>query len=141
MAFPGGDRREDDHIIGEINLTPLVDIMLVLLIIFMVTSSVSLESGLDIDLPKTGGKTASKEGHGVIISLNAKGQIFVQGKQVSLEALEEEVRKALQDEATEMVILEGDRQSTLEKAIQVMDLAKRAGAKKFAIAAQETQGN
>lgn len=137
MAFGGKGHQEDDGVIGEINLTPLVDIMLVLLIIFMVTSSVSLESGLDIDLPKTRGKTSLHEAQAVIISLDEKSQIFVQGLSVSWEDLEEQVRKALVQEATETVILEGDRQSTLERAIGVMEVAKRAGAKKFAIAAKE----
>ena len=52
---------DQDKIMAEINMTPLIDIMLVLLIIFMVTSSIALESGLDIDLPQTKSKTARKE--------------------------------------------------------------------------------
>ena len=134
MAFRGQSDQED--IISEINLTPLIDIMLVLLIIFMVTSSVSLESGLDIDLPETTTETTEKGGNAVIISLNATNGIFVQGKPVAKEALEEAVGQALKAEGTEMVILEGDRQSTLEKAIHIIDTAKRAGARKFSIAAQ-----
>lgn len=123
--------------ISEINLTPLIDIMLVLLIIFMVTSSVSLESGLDIDIPQTASQTTQKEGGAVIISISATAQVFVQGKEVAQENLKQRVAEALGAEGTDLVILEGDRQSTLEKAIQVMDIAKQAGAKKFAIAAEE----
>ena len=134
MAFNHGSDR--DEVMSEINLTPLIDIMLVLLIIFMVTSSVSLESGLDIDLPGTASETSQKEGNAVIVSLNAKGDIFVQGKLAPFPELEQQITHALKEESTGLVILEGDRQSTLEKTIEIMDIAKRAGAQKFAIAAQ-----
>ena len=126
---------DQDDVINEINLTPLIDIMLVLLIIFMVTSSVSLESGLDIDLPQTASQTISKEGSAVIISVNASGDIFVQGQKTPFQNLKRTVEEALKTEATGFVILEGHRHSTLEKAIQIMDIAKKAGAQKFAIAA------
>lgn len=127
---------DQDSVISDINLTPLIDIMLVLLIIFMVTSSVSLESGLDIDLPQTASQTASKEGNAVIISINSAGIVFVQGQQAPFETLQKKIAEALKTEGTGLVILEGDRQSTLEKAIQIMDIAKQAGAQKFAIAAK-----
>lgn len=138
MAFSQKNNSEDE-IVSEINLTPLIDIMLVLLIIFMVTSSVSLESGLDIDLPKTTSQTSSKEGNSVIISMDAAEKVYIQGNEISyssLEDLEVEISKALSAENTRTVIFEGSAQSTLEKAIRVMDIAKKAGAEKFAIAAQ-----
>ena len=129
---------DQDDVISEINLTPLIDIMLVLLIIFMVTSSVSLESGLDIDLPQTASQTTPKEGNVVIISINASGAIFVQGQQTPFETLKQTIEEALKTERTGFVILEGHRHSTLERAIQIMDIAKKAGAQKFAIAAKGT---
>lgn len=137
MAF--NQSQNDDEIVSEINLTPLIDIMLVLLIIFMVTSSVSLESGLDIDLPKTSSETSSGDPNAVIISMNSSGGIFVQGNEVAdLSNLETEIRLALEQEGTKLVILEGDKASTLESAIDIMDTAKKAGAEKFAIAAEGT---
>ncbi len=139
MAF--SNNSGDEEIVSDINLTPLIDIMLVLLIIFMVTSSVSLESGLDIDLPKTTSETSSKEGNTVIISVNDKDQIFIQGNEVKYdndEELQAEIQRALESENTRTVIFEGSKTSTLEKAITVMDIAKRAGADKFAIAAESS---
>lgn len=134
MAF-NQNQNQDDEIVSEINLTPLIDIMLVLLIIFMVTSSVSLESGLDIDLPKTSSQTSTKEGNAVIISVDSQGVVFVQGKESNPDNLQKMITDALASENTKLVVFEGDRQSTLEKAISVMDIAKKAGADKFAIAA------
>ncbi|MBF0205670.1 MAG: biopolymer transporter ExbD [Oligoflexia bacterium] len=123
-----------DEILAEINMTPLIDIMLVLLIVFMVTSSISLESGLDIELPKTGGQVASKENNLVIISLDAKANLSVQGKKVARESLQQEIATALNREKTKEVIFEGDTAATLGRMIEIMDIAKAAGAEKFAVA-------
>lgn len=128
---------DEDGIISEINMTPFIDIMLVLLIIFMVTSTVSLESGLDIDLPTTKGKVVAKDEDAVIVSLNKEGKISVQGKPVSDENLSIELRETIKLSSSKLVIFEGDKKSSLGKTIEIMDIAKEAGAKNFAIAAEE----
>lgn len=134
------DNDDNDQIMADINMTPLIDIMLVLLIIFMVTSSVSLESGLDIDIPKTVSNTKKQEGRSVLVSLNKVGQISVQGNVVPWNSLQEEIAGALEREQTGLVVFEGDKSSQLGSAVEVMDVAKAAGAEKFAIAA-ESVGN
>ena len=130
-------KNDDEQIMAEINMTPLIDIMLVLLIIFMVTSSIALESGLDIDLPETTSATVAKEGTAVLISLTASGEISVQGKKTTEENLQEEIRQALTEAHSTQVVFEGDKASFLGKAIEIMDIAKAAGAEKFAIAAEQ----
>lgn len=134
MAINLGD--DNEEIMAEINMTPLIDIMLVLLILFMVTSSVSLESGLDVELPQVAGNTESKGGSAVIISLNDEGQLSVQGKRTEFANLQDAIKDAMVAEKTGLVILEGDRKSKLGNAVQIMDIAKAAGATKFAIAAE-----
>lgn len=129
-------KNDDEQIVAEINMTPLIDIMLVLLIIFMVTSSVSLDSGLDIDLPKTSSKTETKEGQAVIVSLDVSGIISVQGKKVEGAELQAAISGYLQSEKTQTVIFEGDQKANLGRVIEIMDIAKKAGAEKFAIAAE-----
>lgn len=131
---------EKDDIVAEINMTPLIDIMLVLLIIFMVTSSVSLESGLDIDLPKTSSQTTPQKSDALIISLAKDGQISIGGKIFSGSDLKLEISQALKATNADFVVFEGDRTAQIGKAIEIMDIAKEAGAKKFAIAA-ENKGN
>lgn len=133
MAFKQQNNNQDE-IISDINMTPLIDIMLVLLIIFMVTSSISLESGLSIDLPKTASKSEGKVSDAVIVSINHLGELFVQGKKVLWDDLQTQISSALKEAQSSQVILEGDKQSTLGRAIEIMDLAKKAGAIKFAIA-------
>lgn len=135
MAFKLGDG-DHEEIMAEINMTPLIDIMLVLLIIFMVTSSISLESGLDVDLPDSVSKGQSKEGSAVVVSLLSDGRIAVQGTVIEKENLGTRISEALATEKTELVVLEGDQASRLGMAVEIMDIAKAAGAVKFAIATE-----
>jgi len=135
MAMNMGDD-DEEKIIADINMTPLIDIMLVLLILFMVTSSMSLESGLDVDLPQVAGGTESKEGSAVIISLDERGDLSVQGHPSGMNRLKEDIEAAIKHERTGLVILEGDKAAKLGRAVVIMDIAKSAGAIKFAIAAE-----
>jgi len=131
----GGD--DDDAIVAEINMTPMIDIMLVLLIIFMVSSTAALESGMDIELPKTTLTNEKKEAEILVISLSKDGQIAVHGKKVKTEDVKRSIASTLKELKTDSVILEGDTSANLGKAIEIMDMAKVAGAKNFSIAAEE----
>ena len=131
-----GDEAEAE-IMAEINITPLTDIFLVLLIIFMVTSSVLTSNGVDVNLPQASAQTSQAQPEGIVVSLMPRGKMAVNG--LAIEAgdfgtLEESVRKAFTMTKSRLVILEGDRESFLGSAIEVMDSARKAGADKFAIA-------
>jgi biopolymer transport protein ExbD len=129
---------DQEEVTPEINMTPLIDIMLVLLIIFMVTSSVSNESGISVDLPSTSdqSKIAKNDNEGVIVTLDKVGNIYIQGHKV-----EKNIKELLQTEIakskSKTVIFEGDKKATLGEAIRIIDIAKQVGAKQFAIATQE----
>jgi len=127
---------DDENIVAEINMTPLIDIMLVLLIIFMVTSTAALESGMDIELPKTQ-VTNEKPKETLIVSLDREGKVSIQGKVVPEADLPAKIATTLKELNTESVILEGDTKAFLGKAVELMDIAKNAGAKNFSIAAEE----
>jgi biopolymer transport protein ExbD len=132
------DNSSDDSIIADINVTPFIDIMLVLLIVFMVTSSVTFQSGLDVDIPKISSKSeGKKDSTAVLISLDNKGGIFVDGYAVSLPELQEKIKAALLKAKTDMIIFQGDKASSLQNTLDIIDVAKKAGAQKFAIAAKE----
>lgn len=128
---------DEENIVSEINMTPLIDIMLVLLIIFMVTSTAALESGLDIELPKTQITNEKKQDEILIITLDKDGNVAIAGKAVKEEDVGAKIASSLKELKTESVILEGDTKAFLGKAVQLMDLAKSAGAKNFSIAAEE----
>jgi biopolymer transport protein ExbD len=128
---------EEESIVAEINMTPLIDIMLVLLIIFMVTSTAALESGMDIELPKTQMTNEKKQDEIMRITLSRDGKIAIQGKQVEEKDLRDKINTTLKELKTESVILEGDTRAFLGKAVELMDMATAAGAKSFSIAAEE----
>lgn len=128
----------DEDIVAEINMTPLIDIMLVLLIIFMVSSTAALESGLDIQLPTTSAVSEKKEPELLVITLSKDGKYAVQGKKVNEQDLPAAIKRELATLKTETVILEGDSAAFLGKAVEVMDMARLAGAKNFSIAAEES---
>lgn len=128
---------DSDDIMAEINVTPLIDIMLVLLIIFMVTSSLGLDSGLDIELPETTSKTQKKEEKTLLISLDRNGALSINGKNIQKEGLENYLQSILKENPNQFIVLQGDTSSSLGKTVEIMDIARKAGAKKFAIAAQE----
>jgi biopolymer transport protein ExbD len=130
------NHNEGDEIVADINMTPLIDIMLVLLIIFMVSSSAAIESGLDVNLPEVNA-VSDKTDAILVISLNKEGTIAVQGEVVTQpELLREKIAAKLAELKTTSVILEGDGESQLNETMAVMDTAKMAGAKTFSIAAK-----
>jgi len=130
---------DEDTIVAEINMTPMIDIMLVLLIIFMVSSTAALESGMDIELPKTSQTADKKEAEILVISLAKDGKVAVHGKQVTEQELSRKIASSLTELKTDSVILEGDTAANLGRAVEIMDIAKSAGAKNFSIAADESK--
>ncbi len=137
MSVKDNNGDDDDSIVAEINMTPMIDIMLVLLIIFMVSSTAALESGMDIELPKTTLTNEKKEAEILVISLSKDGQVAVHGKKVSNADIKRSIASTLAELKTDSVMLEGDTSANLGKAIEIMDMAKVAGAKNFSIAAEE----
>lgn len=125
----------EDEIVSDINMTPLIDVMLVLLIIFMVSSSAAIESGLNVDLPEASTVNEAPPSS-LVISLSKSGEIAVAGDVVTMADLKAKIIKGLAEKKTTTVVLEGDGQSSLNSAFDVMNVAKEAGAKEFALAAK-----
>lgn len=140
MAFSGpGNSMQDadddsESIFSEINITPLTDVFLVLLIIFMVTSTVITQKGVKVNLPKAGAASAGKQSKGITVSINATGKLFIDHKEIPYDALETELKAQLANTTEHSVILAGDKTVPLGDAMKVMDIAKKAGAERFAIA-------
>jgi biopolymer transport protein ExbD len=131
----GNKNQSDDDIVSDINMTQLIDIMLVLLIIFMVSSSAAIESGLDVSLPEVNA-VSDKTDAILVVSLSKTGEVAIQGTMVKPEELKDKIAAGLIELKTESIILEGDGESSLSKTMEVMDIAKLAGAKNFSIAAK-----
>jgi biopolymer transport protein TolR len=131
---PLGGNDEGSGIVSEINITPLTDIFLVLLIIFMITSSAMIESGGKVNLPKA--VATQSESRGTTVTLTPKREIFVNQKKVTEDNLEKTLKEALNGSADKTVILRGDRDVLLGETVKVMSIIKRAGASDIAIAAE-----
>jgi biopolymer transport protein ExbD len=124
-----------EGLMAEINITPLTDIFLVLLIIFMITTSVMIESAAKVNLPKA--TQTVQEARGLTVTITADNKVYVNQMPVDISQLEPTLRDLLADDPKKLVILQGDQSVILGDAVRVMDLAKRAGAQAISIAARK----
>ena len=131
--LPESGEDGDDAIVAEINITPLTDIFLVLLIIFMITSSAMIEAGPKVNLPQAG--VTSSETRGVVVTVDENERIFVDGREVARDQLAEGLRGAVEQSAVKRVVLQGDRAVILGDVVTILDQARAAGAEEVAIAA------
>ncbi|MER3446311.1 MAG: hypothetical protein C4291_05440 [Candidatus Dadabacteria bacterium] len=137
MAIGKLDGSSDEEIVAEINITPLTDIFLVLLIIFMITSSALIESGAKVNLPKVS-KTETTS-RSVVITLTTNHEIYINQVRVSENRFKEELKKALSQGTEKSVILEGDKDALLGETVRILSMAKEAGAEHISIAAQSKE--
>ena len=140
MAISGPEDADQggEAIFADINITPLTDIFLVLLIIFMVSSSVQVDtasrSGVKVNLPR-GAQTEIDPGtKSLVVSLLKSGELIVQGETVKPEDLTAVFTSAFGKDPLTQVIIEADGTVEHERVVRVMDLAKRAGLSRLAIA-------
>lgn len=128
------DDDEEAAVFAEINITPLTDVFLVLLIIFMVSSSAINSAGVKVNLPKSGAASSATSEKGITVSIDSKGEVYVGSESVALDRLEDTLREKLASTENKSVVLAGDSEVLLGSALNVMNIAKRAGAEKFGIA-------
>jgi biopolymer transport protein ExbD len=136
MAIPSGN---DSGLFGEINITPLTDIFLVLLIIFMVGAAVAIESAAHVGLPQGKAAPASQRPQNIIVELTAERRILVDQHEVGLNDLEPVLEKALQNSSDKIVIFKGDPKVILGDMVIVLDIAKRAGAQQLGVTVSDTE--
>jgi biopolymer transport protein TolR len=124
---------DEERGITDINVTPFVDILLVLLVVFMVTAKLIVARGVDIDKPKvaSGGELKG----GVQISIKADGKLFVNGTQYAsdLEAIAR-IKQLVAATPNAKAIIEGDRLGPYENVMRAIDLAHRGGVTGIALA-------
>jgi biopolymer transport protein ExbD len=126
-------------IFSEINITPLTDIFLVLLIIFMVTTTAIAESGtqnagLKVNLPKGGASSAGPISHDVAVAILEDGRTVVKGEVVDEKRLEEIFEEARRRSPDTLVLVQADQEVMHGRVVAVMDLARRHGLDHLAIA-------
>ena len=129
-----------ETVVSEINITPLTDVFLVLLIIFMVTSTALVESeassraGMKVVLPKANAAgPVSQRRSDPVLTVTKGNEIYLGSKKVEPAALEAEIRKALENVGSETLLIRGDKNVLLGAAVDIMSTAKKAGASHIAI--------
>jgi biopolymer transport protein TolR len=122
MAFGGNQK----HLMSEINVTPLVDVMLVLLIIFMVTAPMMMQ-GVDVDLPETTDKQLSAKENHLIVSIDAKSRIFISDVEVTMGSLGKKLKKIVEARQNKEVYLKADENIPYGIVVKVMSAIKGAG--------------
>lgn len=137
MGSVGGKGRKG--LAAEINVTPLVDVMLVLLIIFMVSAPM-MTQGIDINLPKTTGEALEQQQEPLSVKINSDGQLFFEKNPAPLSAaaLRHELEKLSPEKRQEPIYLEADRDVPYGAVVQVMALIKQAGFEKLGMVTQES---
>jgi len=119
-------------IIAEINVTPLVDIMLVLLIIFMLTAHLIARQAIEIELPRASQSTAPPPTT-LAITLTADGALFLNDKPVTPAALREAIRASVARDPKTQAIVAGDKRVSHGRVVWVLDTVKSLGITQFAI--------
>jgi biopolymer transport protein ExbD len=128
VRFGSGARRK-----ALINVTSLIDVVFLLLLFFVVTSTFLERPGLDLTLPAASPTEVARRDE-VTLELDAGGAVWLQGRRVTEEALEGEIQAALATGGTERVVLEADEQVSHGRVVAAMDAARRAGATGLVVA-------
>jgi biopolymer transport protein TolR len=124
----------------EINVTPMVDVMLVLLIIFMVTAPL-LTSGVQVDLPKTQSAPLQGQDEPLVVSIQSDGKVFLQKTQVPVEDLGAKLQAVSHEKTDTRIFVRGDKSVDYGKVMHVVGAITAAGFNKVALITEQAQEN
>ena len=120
----------------EINITPMLDVVFIMLIFFIVTASFVKEAGIDVNRPDA--QTAQKkEKANILIAISANNEIWIDRRQVDPRAVRANIERLHAENPQGTVVIQADKEAKTETLIQVMDSARQAGVYDVAIAAQD----
>ncbi|MCH8035801.1 MAG: protein TolR [Proteobacteria bacterium] len=135
----GGRRRGSYKPLSEINVTPFVDVMLVLLIVFMITAPL-MTVGVPVDLPKVKAKSIAEAVEPLVITVNAEGAIFIQDTEVELENLVPRLAAITDNKPDTRIYLRGDKSINYGRVLEVMGTINVAGFTRVALVAELPKG-
>ncbi|MBN9413523.1 MAG: protein TolR [Candidatus Paracaedimonas acanthamoebae] len=135
-----GRRRTLSGLKSEINMTPMVDVMLVLLVIFMVTAPL-MTVGVPLDLPKTKAAAINEKTEPLTISVTSDSKIYIQETEVKLETLVAQLQAITSAKPDTRIFVRGDQRIAYGFIMQVMGTLSAAGFDKIALMAELPQGN
>jgi biopolymer transport protein TolR len=126
MAFGRLERTRAPQPMSDINMTPLIDVMLVLLVIFMITAPL-MASSLRLDLPKAQGATPSEAPQALAVAIDAEGRLFLADERTTLEALGDKARATAKAQPSTEVQLRADERVPYGKVAELIGLLQTAG--------------
>ncbi len=128
----GGFEQDDDDVIASINMIPFIDVSLVLLIIFMVTSSYIVRQAIEVELP-TAASGSEVTPTTLAIVVDAEGAVFFNGESTTMDALPAQIQAEVANDEGVQAIIGGDRNVDYGRVIDVVDLIKLNGVRTFAL--------
>ncbi|MCC5860619.1 MAG: biopolymer transporter ExbD [Gammaproteobacteria bacterium] len=131
--FAGAGTEEEEN---EINITPMLDVVFIMLIFFIVTASFVKEAGIDVNRPDA--QTAVRqERANILIAISENNEIWIDRRQVDPRALRANIERLHAENPEGSVVIQADKRAVTETLIQVMDASRQAGVFNVSIAAQE----
>ena len=135
----GGRGRRRNSLISDINVTPFVDVMLVLLIIFMVAAPL-MTVGVPVDLPETQAKEMNAQTEPITVSINNEGKVFIQETEVAMEDIVPRLEAIAKTGYEERIFVRGDQASDYGTVLRVMGRLNSAGFKNIGLVSLQEQG-
>jgi biopolymer transport protein TolR len=131
----GRSRHRGYRPMSEINVTPLVDVMLVLLIVFMVAAPL-LTVGVPVDLPQTQAPAINEQKEPLVITVNAEGKVYLQESEIAAEALAPRLKEITNNNPTASIYVRGDKAINYGRVLEIMGLVGAAGFTKVSLIAE-----
>lgn len=132
-------KRRKNGAVRELNMAPLIDMVFILLIFFLVTTSFVKETGIDVNRP-TAATAASQQKMAILIAVDESDRIFIDQREIDVRAVRANVERALAENPEGAVVVVADRASSTGTAIEVMDGCRMAGAATVSLAARLPDG-
>ena len=135
MRAPLGNLLQEDEA-EEINMTPMLDVVFIMLIFFIVTASFVKEAGIDVNRPEAA-TAVKKERANILVAISDTGEIWINKRQIDVRAVQGNIERLKAENPQGSVVIQADKKATTDMLIKVMDASRAAGAFDVSIAAQD----
>jgi biopolymer transport protein TolR len=136
MVFSSGKQKR--RYLADINVTPFVDVMLVLLVIFMVTAPM-MQQGIDVNLPKVASKSLPARENIMVVTINAKREVFLNESKINLNEFKEKFPRIMENRVSKDVFLKADKTVPYGMVVEVMAEIKKAGIERLGMVTSQSE--